>query len=92
MNKCRIAEPTAPSPRAEQTIVLVVGLALLLWLTILAVHYAGNGESATGFIQYDQPYYVANGRAVFDRDNGVLYPNPSDADADAPMIYFHWLP
>lgn len=61
-------------------------------MTILAAHYVGNGNSATGFIQYDQPYYVANGRAVFDRGNGLLYPNPSDADANAPVIYFHWLP
>jgi len=92
MNECRTAEPTAPSPRADHRVVLVIGLALLPWLTILAAHYAGNGESATGVIQYDQPYYVANGRAVFDRGNGVFYPNPSDADANAPIIYFHWLP
>jgi hypothetical protein len=74
MNECRNAEPTDPSRRADRQIVLVVGLSLLSWMTILAAHY------------------VANGRAVFDRGNGLLYPNPSDADANAPVIYFHWLP
>ncbi len=46
---------------------------------------------ATGFSQYDQPYYVANGRAVFERGNGLLGPNPFDPDPAAPAIYFHWL-
>ncbi len=49
-----------------------------------------EGE-ATGFILYDMPYYVANGREVFERGNGCTYPNPYDADEDAPAIYFHWL-
>ncbi len=92
MDESRIAELIDPSPSVDRRIVLVVGVALLPWLTILVAHYLGNGESATGFIQYDQPYYVANGRAVFERGNGLLYPNPSDADPDAPAIYFHWLP
>lgn len=65
---------------------------LLPWLTILAAHYVGNGTQATGFIQYDQPYYVANGRAAFERGDGLRYPNPSDSSPDAPVIYFHWLP
>ncbi|MEZ6122152.1 MAG: hypothetical protein R3C49_03120 [Planctomycetaceae bacterium] len=65
---------------------------LLPWLSIVTAHYLGNGSQATGFFQYDQPYYVANGRAAFERGNGVLYPNPSDADPDSPIIYFHWLP
>ena len=69
-----------------------IGLLLLPWLSVLAFHYLGNGPDATGFIQYDQPYYVANGRAAFERGNGLLYPNPSDATADAPAIYFHWMP
>lgn len=72
---------------------LILFAAMLLpWLTILAAHYGGNGEQATGFIQYDQPYYVANGRAAFERGDGMRYPNPSDSSADAPVIYFHWLP
>ena len=46
---------------------------------------------ATGFILYDMPYYVANGREIFERGNGLTYPNPYDATADSPAIYFHWL-
>lgn len=45
----------------------------------------------TGFLQYDQPYYVANGREVFERGNGFSHPNPYDPAPDAPCIYFHWL-
>lgn len=71
---------------------LPVAAILLPWLCILAAHYVGNADQATGFIQYDQPYYVANGRAAFERGNGLLYPNPSDASENAPAIYFHWLP
>lgn len=71
---------------------VLFGAMLLPWLTILAAHYFGNGNQATGFIQYDQPYYVANGRAAFERGDGLRYPNPSDSSPDAPVIYFHWLP
>ena len=71
---------------------VLFGLMLLPWLAILTAHYVGNGSNATGFIQYDQPYYVANGRAAFERGDGFRYPNPSDSSADAPVIYFHWLP
>ncbi|WZO96769.1 hypothetical protein EP7_003774 [Isosphaeraceae bacterium EP7] len=46
---------------------------------------------ATGFIQYDQPYYLANGRAIFERGNGLAYPNPYDPSPDAPVIYVQWL-
>ncbi|MEZ6130513.1 MAG: hypothetical protein R3C59_17645 [Planctomycetaceae bacterium] len=86
------AEPLESTPRQRWWILLCVAAILLPWLSILVAHYVGNGNQATGFIQYDQPYYVANGRAAFERGNGFLYPNPSDASADAPAIYFHWLP
>lgn len=71
---------------------MLFALMLVPWLSILVAHYAGNGDQATGFIQYDQPYYVANGRAAFERGDGLRYPNPSDSSVDAPVIYFHWLP
>jgi len=90
MNSLGTPKPPSPAPGFRLTIGL--GLLLLPWLTVLAFHYWGNGPNATGFIQYDQPYYVANGRAAFERGNGFLYPNPSDASADAPAIYFHWMP
>jgi len=48
-------------------------------------------QSATGFLQYDAPYYLANARAIFERGNGFAYPNPYDPDPNSPVIYFHWL-
>jgi hypothetical protein len=52
-------------------------------------HYA-SPPIPTGFIQYDAPYYSANGRAAFQRGNGFAYPNPYEFDAKAPVVYFHW--
>ncbi len=46
-------------------------------------------DHATGFIQYDQPYYMANAREYFDDGNiSLTYKNPSDFRADAPKLYF----
>jgi hypothetical protein len=50
-----------------------------------------TGSIATGFLQYDAPYYMANARAVFERGTGLVYPNAYDPDPNAPAIYFHWL-
>lgn len=44
----------------------------------------------TGFIQYDMPYYSANGREIFERGNGFAYPNPYDSSPTPPIIYFQW--
>lgn len=63
-------------------------------LPFLLVHlflYLAN-HNYTGFIQGDQPYYVANGRAIFERGNGIGYPNPYDYHSSAPIVYYHWLP
>lgn len=61
----------------------------LIWLSPALL--APDHLVATGFPQYDQPYYLANGRAVFERGNGFFGPNPFDPDLAAPSIYFHWL-
>lgn len=68
---------------------LCVVLAVLPFLSLYPAHYLSQ-EGATGFIQLDQPYYTANGRAIFERGNGLAYPNPYDPSPDAPAIYFHW--
>ena len=52
------------------------------------------GWSPTGFVQGDQPQYIALGRAVFAHGNGLTGPNVYEADPGAPSIYFHtitWL-
>jgi hypothetical protein len=46
-----------------------------------------RGVVATGFIQTDQPYYVANAREFFDQGFHLLYGNPY-ASYDTPRIYF----
>ena len=67
----------------------MIVLAMLPFQILLVQHLASGG--ATGFLQYDSPYYVANGRAVFERGNGFAHPNPYDPDPASPAIYFHWL-
>lgn len=72
-------------------------LCLPFWLVWLAPVYlvetggAPPDSVATGFPQYDQPYYLANGRAIFERGNGIAGPNPYDPDPNSPAIYFHLL-
>jgi hypothetical protein len=66
----------------------------LIWLAPaaeVAIGSAPENTVATGFPQYDQPYYLANGRAIFERGNGLAGPNPYDPDPASPAIYFHLL-
>jgi hypothetical protein len=65
-------------------------LAIVPFMLLYVSHYS-RGDSATGFVQGDMPYYSANGRAVFERGNGFSHPNPFDPDPHSPAIYFHWL-
>lgn len=76
---------------APRTLVLFVLVLIPFWIVPLA-HLLSEPRTATGFFQYELPYYVANGRAAFERGNGVMYPNPYDASSEAPAIYTHWLP
>jgi hypothetical protein len=64
--------------------------AVLPFLLIYWIHKHCLGNAATGFVQGDQAYYLANARAIFARGNGVFYPNPFDASRSAPVIYFQW--
>jgi len=58
----------------------------------LAMHFwfaQSAGHQATGFIQNDQPYYMANARELFDAENfSLTYKNPNDWRAESPKIYF----
>jgi hypothetical protein len=102
MNALREGAPSklSPGPALPSTWRLVcAALAAAPFLSIYLMHYLGVGLSAdlraraipTGFIQYDQAYYSANGREVFERGNGFTHPNPYDPDPQSPAIYFHWL-
>ncbi|MBI4626310.1 MAG: hypothetical protein HY736_24215 [Verrucomicrobia bacterium] len=74
--------------RARRWFFVVLGA---LPFQLLLLQHLGSGELATGFLQYDSAYYVANGREVFERGNGFAHPNPYDPSPNAPVIYFHWL-
>lgn len=82
----------AASLGAEARRWLYAVLAVLPFTSLYIVHYLDHSRGEpTGFITYDLPYYLANGREIFERGNGILYPNPYDPDPSAPAIYFHWL-
>lgn len=75
----------------------IVVLAALPYFSLYALHvharlWRPGLWVPTGFVQYDQAYYGANGRAIFERGNGLAYPNPYDPSPEAPVIYFHWFP
>jgi hypothetical protein len=58
----------------------------------LAAHYLpaeGDPRIPTGFVQYDQPYYMANARQYLDGDtDGLRYALPFSADAASEPIHF----
>jgi len=69
-------------------------LSFLLFLPVIALygaHFipATNGALGTGFLQYDQPYYMAIARKYFD-DGGLsfIYGLPFSPDPATPRIYF----
>lgn len=68
----------------------LAAIATLPFLFIYIAHFIGFGEAATGFVHADQPYYMANARAIFERGNGFSYPNPYDPNLSSPAIYFQW--
>ena len=73
------------SPRWWVPVLLAIP-ALIPLVNSLVVARA-RGLVATGFIQIDQPYYVADARKYFDEGFHFLYGNPY-AGYDTPRIYF----
>jgi len=67
-------------------------LALVPFWSLFVAQFVRGQHLGTGFICYDLAYYVANGREIFERGNGLGYCNPYDTSPDAPVIYYHWLP
>jgi hypothetical protein len=65
-------------------------LALLLPVILfyLAECLRGDGRTFTGFIQADQPSYMADARAYFQGGFHLFYGNPYSPDPDTPRIYF----
>lgn len=73
--------------RRSRSAWLVAGLALLPVVGLLLAHWLGAPAAATGFLQYDQAYYMANAREHFDHGFSLLYGLPFSADYDTPRIY-----
>jgi hypothetical protein len=69
-------------------------IAIGLFVPVVAFYAAHfthepDGKHATGFIQYDIPYYMANARQYIDgQSQGLFYSNPYDERSTAPAIYF----
>ena len=61
----------------------------ICWLT--ACYFLGSPEDThpTGFIQYDQAYYMAEARQHFADGFRLLYGLPASSDYDTPRVYFH---
>ena len=72
-------------------LVSLLGVAPYLLIFAVQAFVCPPGHTYTGFLGYDQASYLADGRAVFERGNGIAYPNPYDPDPAAPVIYFYWL-
>lgn len=67
----------------------IFAAALILPASVPYVHHYLSGEGLpTGFIQGDQPGYMAVAREYFDRGFSLTYSNPFVPFADGPSIYF----
>lgn len=82
--------PIRPPSRWAIAVAVVCGVAPF-W-SVLVAHVWHGRHGPSGFIHYDMAYYVANGREIFERGNGIGYCNPYDPSPTAPVIYYHWLP
>ena len=85
------AEATADGA-ASRTVAIAALVGVLPFWSLLISHMVHGRHGPSGFVFYDMAYYVANGREIFERGNGLGYCNPYDPAADAPVIYYHWLP
>jgi hypothetical protein len=86
-------EVPLPRPTRSPSVGWIRWAALLLSLPAL-VPLGGalitpylNNRVPTGFIEYDMPYYLAEGRAYFDQGFHLTYGNPY-AGYNTPAIYF----
>jgi hypothetical protein len=87
-----LAPLSAPAARSRADSLWVLSAALFLpVIALYAAHFipGSNGASGTGFLQYDQPYYMAIARKYFD-DGGLslTYGLPFSPDPSTPRVYF----
>ena len=74
---------------ANRWLLAVIAVLPIAWL--LASYFIGAPQDthATGFIQYDQAYYMAEARQHFDDGFQLLYGLPASPDYKTPRVYFH---
>ncbi len=81
-------EDFAPRVHGPSSRVLLLLALPAFWpLVFSSVAAWSQGKVATGFIQPDNPYYVASGREHFDQGFQLTYGNPY-AGYNTPAIYF----
>jgi hypothetical protein len=83
----RAARETSAPAKVPLVIPLLAGLPAFFPLLWTALRAWRNGLVPTAFIQYDLPYYVANGRQHFAQGMHLTYGNPY-ASYGTPAIYF----
>ncbi|MEX0921644.1 MAG: hypothetical protein WD489_05675 [Rhodovibrionaceae bacterium] len=78
--------PASPSLKRWLAALALLTPVILLYLA----HYLllPEGLFAHGFLQYDQPYYLANAREHFDAGFSLLYRLPFSPNYDSPALYF----
>jgi hypothetical protein len=82
------SETLQPSdPQVPIWLALLLGSPALLPMLFAFWNAKARGLVATGFIQYDLPYYLANGRQFFLNGFHLTYGNPY-APYETPAIYF----
>ena len=74
-----------PSPRWWVPVLLAIPALIPLAASLVLARW--RGMVATGFVQSDMPYYVANAREHFDQGFRLFYGNPY-AGYNTPAIYF----
>ena len=82
-----ISQGPSASPKIPLIVALLMGLPAFVPLAWTALRAWRSGLVPTAFVQYDLPYYVANGRQSFAWGFHFTYGNPY-ASYGTPAIYF----
>src|SRR5580658_7666429 len=81
------SEETGAAAKIPLVVTLLAGLPAFFPLVWTALRAWRSGLVPTAFVQYDLPYYVANGRQSFAWGFHFTYGNPY-ASYGTPAIYF----
>src|ERR1700733_3634859 len=83
----QVVEETRAATKIPLIVPLLAALPAFFPLAWTALRALRSGLVPTAFIQYDLPYYVANGRQHFAQGLHLTYGNPY-ASYGTPAIYF----